>query len=386
MSTKVNVKFLSTLENKTEVNKALVIVQHLIKADNITATILELNSLGDLEENFPIAENKVGDNKANQLFELAQIEYLLESDVGVVVLDVKGSSTIKADVEALLKSNIDKYNIRVITFPTGDDATVLGEIASLLKLESMDDIELHINVDGLEEVTIANGIDAKVGNNRNVSIFTGKGVLGVPSLYQDGNNDVIILASVMAQSRKVYNTENGRAHVPIAGETTGVFNDFNNVVTNLSRKEKEDYQTNGINPLISKTGVGVHFVAQNTRNGGATTAPLNRAHANTLTNYLIGVFRNLGDKYHFRPNISKTWDLFELDAKRVLRTLLKEDGIEGYAVITGRKLMSDTDVAEGKFKAEIHFLPTRVIESVTLNLVVHDDLGVIVELAEQGEE
>lgn len=381
MGTKIIIETLNTLRPKPETNRALIILKDAVRGGEYGSDKeFYINNVELLEEYFPKAKNKASENA---MYELAQIEYLLNNNIGVVVLHYD-SEDFEDDLALILEENENHYDFSVITAPKLEDVK-LGLIATAVGSTT---VEFHMNVDLDNE----GDADTVVEGNRNVSFFNGEGVLGVSSNYKYNDiEDVLIPASVAAQARKLQNRQNDEPYLPVAGETYGVFREFKDLKERLSRKEKEAFQKAYVNPFYLKRGVGVHLVAQNTRNNTSEEGklePLNRGHVNTLTNYLADYFRSLGDSYHGLPNNRKTWDHFRLDADKILRKFVRNDGIEDFAVVTGRRLMSEVDIAAGTFKAQIHFLPVRVIESVVLNLIVHDNVETIVEVqvAEEDEE
>lgn len=375
MSTKINVNVLHTLRESTQRNRALVAVLNAVKDSEYTEHINVINSEAQLNAVYPEALSLAPSEKptptqlqaeADALFELNQIRYLLDSGVSVVCLSTS-VATLVADLTTGLEDNKDNFNIKVITIPV----PAAADLEAVAKLVKTGDVELHITT-----------TDKKYDKtnflaNRNVSVFFGKG-------RYSGGDPRYILAGVMAQARKILNREKGIPYQPIAGETHGVFLDFIDVEERLSRKERNTLQENNVNPLILKIGVGVHFVAQRTRYSTNTKETFAKAHANTLTNYLIDALEDIGDKYHFTPNNQTTWDLLNMDIKSLLRTV--SAGITDSAVITGRRVMSAEDIANGILKAKVVFVPIEVSEEVEFNLVIQDSGDILVNVEETQPE
>lgn len=376
MSTKINVEILDTIRPVTNTNKGLVILIDTDLQDGVTGKVFEIGSVRELKDTLKVGVAL----PIKSRLELAQTEFLLRQGVSLVALRTT-LNNLKTDLEDLIEENEDNYGIKVVVAPGVDNETNIGEIAEAIKDYGDGTIEYHITISDIDEL---GDIDTEIGSNRNVSIFVGRGLLGQHSAYNE-EGKTYIDAGVAAMTKKLLNLENEVPWLPIAGEDTGVFPEFLDVETRLSRAQKEAYQAANVNPLVVKTGVGVYLVAQNTRAKQVSTSPINRAHANTLINYLVTVFKTMGDKYKQRANNSTTWNAFKLEASKVLRDIMTQDGLEQFAVSTGRREMTESDIANGIFKAKILLLPVRVIEAVVLQLVVQDNFEPVVELLEGAE-
>ena len=73
-----------------------------------------------------------------------------------------------------------------------------------------------------------------------------------------------------------------------------------------------------------------------------------------------------------------------MDIKSLLRTV--SAGITDSAVITGRRVMSAEDIANGILKAKVVFVPIEVSEEVEFNLVIQDSGDILVNVEETQPE
>lgn len=400
MSVTINTRVIRALPVVNDNGLVLAILKNARQVDNLGATITEptpvrLNSLEDLYANFEVdtQSTPVSLKSARELYVL---EYLIRAGVNVLALAVK---TPASGIQAtdIAKVNDEQFNYKFVIAPyefitnmedSYDDESQPGR--ELLKLASDRDVQVFLDINPFVSPSIVPAEliatrNAKISIQVNTaipnfissySIIPSTYDLAVEGAYSDATDFVGIPASaaVVARQARYWNAET--PYLPVAGETYGVFNEFNSVLRALKTTEKNSFQAKQINPLVSKIGVGAYMTAQNTMHASTNPKdPLLRRHIVSLTLWIKRYLRNLGEAYLYLPNVQKTWTSWELRVAEFLENLQRQDAILKYQQAAGDDVTTPEEIAEGIMKAYVAFLPTRVTESIILDLLIQESEG-----------
>lgn len=380
MAININVQVARAVPQINTEGLTLVIFKNARKSAGVTDTIIPINTVDELHTKFDITANTT----LAQQKELYVAEYLVRAGVNLLCYPVAVAETIGAgDITAI--SDIEVLDYKMIVAPY-DFITASNVETLLLKFVAEHDVQLFMDLDpdtassGVVAIITAIGTDASA----KVELFTNAGMPSFVSRYYDeipGDFDSIndffgIPASAAAVARKATILKTGTPWLPVAGETYGLTTEFTKIYKKLTTAEKEAFQSKNINVLFLKTGLGNVFVSQNTlyiHDEDDKANPLIRSHVVTEALYIKRILKRLAETLKYTPNTLKTWNNFSLKAKALFDKMLDQEGIEDYSVQVGRGItMTEEDITNGIFKATVTFLPPRVIETVTFNIVIQE--------------
>jgi hypothetical protein len=280
------------------------------------------------------------------------------------------------------------------------DTTPAASELLVMSFAKQNDVQLFMDVDPNATVSdagdIVDAINGAQALSPKLELFVNSGIPNFTSNYanllepdfDDSEGFYGIPASAAAIARKAKLLDSITPWIPVAGETYGKVNEFTKLYRKLTTTEKEGLQAENLNVLFTKVGVGNLFVSQNTMliDTANPANPLIRSHVVTSALYIKRVLRRTAEQLLFAPNTIKTWNQFSLKARSLFNTMLDQDGIEDFSVQVGRGItMTEQDIADGKFKAVVTFLPVRVIEEITFNIVVQETENAYVVEFEGGD-
>jgi hypothetical protein len=404
MAININVQIARAIAQENLDGLTLVIFKNARKQSGVTESLVSVKQLSDLTDNFEepttLAEAR----------ELHTAEYLVRAGVNLLCYSTAAVGTIgTADITTF--GDVELFGYKLIVAPYVY-LTASNTESNLLSFAKENDVQLFLDLD--PEVTVS-GVGAIVTAlgvtvSAKLEVFANGGLPNFRSAFSDiptefldssilvdfeseegeeGENGNItitqipiapeeryygILASAAAVARKARLLLLAKPWLPVAGETNGIVNEFAQLYRKLTTVEKEALQSNNINVLITKVGVGNVFVSQNTMFPSDTPSDaLIRSHVVTETLYIKRLLKKEAEKLKFAPNNLKTWNSFSLKTQKLFKQILDDDGIEDFSIQVGLGItMTAQDITEGKFKAVVTFLPIRVIEEITFNIILQE--------------
>lgn len=395
MAININVQVARSVPRINDDGLTMVIFKNAQKATGITDEIISVNTLAELYSSFD------ADSSAAAARELYVAEYLVRAGVNLLCYSVP---TVNAgvidsdDIDAISDLGVLNYKMLVVPYAFITDGTATSE-SLIMKFAKDNDVQLFMDVDpnaSASEVSdIVDALETDNALSPKLELFINTGLPNFTSEYADligadfGEAGFFgIPASAAAVSRKALLLNSQTPWLPVAGETYGKVNEFTKLHRKLSTTEKVDMQAENLNVLFTKIGVGNLFVSQNTMliDEANPANPLIRSHVVTTALYVKRLLRRTAEQLLFAPNTIKTWNQFTLKATSLLGRMFDQDGLEDFSVNVGRGItMTEQDIADGKFKAAITFLPVRVIESITFNIVVQETQDAYVVNFEGGD-
>lgn len=379
MAININVQVARSIARTNEDGLTMVVFKHARRAAGVTDEIVTIQTLEDLTTK--LDTSGASDTDLAE-YELYVAEYLVRAGVNLLAYTTETENVIDADdIDNI--SDLETLNYKMLTVPY-DFVTATNTEADLLEFASDNDVQLFMDLDpDVVTTDVTNVIDA-LGNtvSPKLELYVNSGLPSYTSAYSTAVSDEFdsangfygIPASAAALAKKARVLESGTPWIPIAGETYGLVDEFIELYRNLSTSEKTSFQSNNLNVLVTKIGVGNLFVSQNTMiDTEVSTNPLRRSHVVTESLYIKRVLRRAAERLLFAPNNIKTWNQFSLKAKSLFRRMVDQNGLEDFSIQVGRGItMTEQDIAEGKFKAVVTFLPIRVIEEITFNIVIQE--------------
>lgn len=379
MAINVNVRVARAVPQVNTEGLTLVIFKNARKSASVTDTIVEVNTLDSLYGNFDSTANTT----LVQQKELYIAEYLIRAGVNLLCYSTDVAGTIDADDIAEF-DDIEVLDYTMVVVPY-DFISADNPESLLLAFAKANDIQLFMDLDPESDSTTVAATVTALGTNvsAKLELFTnsglarfGSGYALVPAEFDVDKDFFGIPASAVAVARKAILMKDGTPWLPVAGETYGMVNEFSSLFTRLSTAEKEAFQAANINVLLTKTGIGNLFVSQNTLYPyavGEESNPLIRSHVVTEALYIKRLLKRIAEGLMYAPNNIKTWNTFSLKAKALFSDMQDKEGIEDFSVQVGKGItMTEQDIADGKFKAVVTFLPIRVIEDITFNIVIQE--------------
>lgn len=370
----------------------LVVFKNAVNTNSDKTVPVRVNSVADLKENFE-------GGTIPAFNELYSAEYLLNAGVSLLCYSIKTVGTVvQEDITNI--SDIENLDYKMIVVPyafvnetTGDE-----DIGLLMSFAKTRDVEIYLDLEPFVKAADLGGTGGILDNIKNNSseklqIFKNSGLpntataltipdtltvtdfkLATPGAYAAATDFVGVPASLAAVARKALFLKEGVYWLPVAGETYGVANEFIKLLEKITTVEKEALQSNNINVLVSKVGVGNLFTSQNTMFQSAVednSNPLIRSHVVTELLAIKRQLRTIADKAMFAPNNAKTWTSLSLKINNLLQKLKDADAIEEYDVKIGLDItMTEADVANGLIKSRIKYLPIRLTEAIEFNVVI----------------
>lgn len=325
-----------------------------------------------------------------QARELYVAEYLLRAGVNLLCYSTATAETIAAgDITAI--EDVETLNYKMVLAPyklITDDT--FNSAALLEAFVATKDVQLFLDIDPAESIADASTIEALVdaikgdltsrsARSAKIELFYNFGLATFETSFPlNGSNFPTefvsgfygIPASALAVARKASFLNGGTPWFPVAGQTYGAIPEVTTLNVKLSTAQKEALQAEGVNVLHTKVGLGNLLVSQNTL---ATEEALTRSHVVTEALYIKRRLKAIAEGLLYLPNNLKTWTSFELKAKDLFTKIQAADGIEQYSVSAGLgQTMTQQNINDGKFIASVSFLPIRVIEEITFNIIIQE--------------
>jgi hypothetical protein len=406
MSININVSVEQVVPRVNDEGLVLVVFANARKKTaNTTAGPKRINSLAELVANFGGATPDAPSVK--EFNELYTAEYLIRAGVNLLCYATATAGAIEAaDITAI--DDFDNYQYKMIVAPYAFISSVSVTLADILMdFSKAHDVELFVDLEPF--VTAADVSDAETGikvilasvlsektqifKNCGFPGFTSEYVvpagiaditvadLAVAGAYAAATDYVGVPGSAACAARKAALLKAGTPWLPIAGENYGLVNEFYTLLESITATEKTALQALNVNVLVMKIGVGNLFVSQNTMFQQAagittTTNPLFRGHVITEMLAIKRELEAIASSLLYKPNISKTWNMTETRLNKILQDIQDADGIESHEVLIGLGVtMTEADVAAGILKATVRYLPVRVIEAITFNVVIQQTLN-----------
>jgi hypothetical protein len=391
MAININVQVARSVPKVNDEGLTLVIFRHAreVQGESLgySSEPVRLNSLQDLYDSFSY-DSGSGHSFASQK-ELYEAEYLLRAGVNLLGYAVETEGTIGTE-DLYRFADPELYQYKMILVPGlylswGGVDTSINRIMNVAKLS---DVQLFLNL----KHDIVEGAEANAAIHAYTTYLSAKlevafnfGLPNFTSYYPDIPDDFVtsgdefygISTASAIVVRKSYLLNSGLPWLPVAGESYGRIDEFVKLYNKIGKDAKEELQMLNVNVLLTKIGVGNRFVSQNTQyqisETETTKNPLLRSHVVTEVLWLKREFSKIAARFESTPNISKTWNAFEVALGSLLDSVKDKDGIERYSVSCGLgKTMEESDIEDGILKAEARFLPVRVVEDITIDMVVQE--------------
>ena len=325
-----------------------------------------------------------------QARELYVAEYLLRTGVNLLCYSTATAESIAAgDITAIEDVETLNYKMVLVPYKLVTDDT-FDSVALLEAFVATEDVQLFLDIDPTESIATTNAIEALVdaikadltalsARSAKIELFYNFGLATFETNFPIANSNFPtefvagfygVPASALAVARKASFLNSGTPWLPVAGQTYGAIPEVTTLNVKLSTAQKEALQAEGVNVLHTKVGLGNLLVSQNTL---ATEEVLTRSHVVTEALYIKRRLTTIAEGLLYLPNNLKTWTSFELKAKDLFGKIEAADGIEEYAVSVGLgQTMTPQDITDGKFIASVSFLPVRVIEEITFNIIIQE--------------
>jgi len=393
MAININVQVARSVPRINEDGLTLVIFKNARKLAGVTDTIVSVNTLQDLYTNFGDSTDISTLAVAKELY---VAEYLVRAGVNLLCYSTATVGSIaSADITNIEDVEVLGYKMILSPYNFLDDDS--NQEALLLSFAKDNDVQLFMDLDPDIEASDAEDVITALGTtvspklelfvNSGLPNFTSQYSNTLPSDFDASDNFFGIPASAVVVARKASVLKSETPWLPVAGETYGLVNEFTKIYRRLSTKQKNDLQALNLNVLFTKTGIGNLLVSQNTLADSTNSAnPLIRSHVVTSALYIKRILRREAERLLFAPNNIKTWNQFSLKATSLFNRLVELDGIEDFSVQIGRGItMTAQDIADGKLKVVVTFLPVRVIEEITFNIVIQETEDAYVVEFEGGD-
>lgn len=391
MAINISVQVARSIARSNEDGLTLAVLKYARREASITDTILTVNTLEDLTTKLEPDST----NEKESEHELYVLEYLVRAGVNLLVYTTETVGSIDSDdIDNI--SDLETLNYKMLTAPYAFITSTNTE-ADLLDFAKGNDVQLLMDLDPDVATTDVDAVVQALGTtvSPKLELFVNTGLPAYTSVYTthvssdfDAANDFFgVPASAAAIAKRARTLQSGTPWIPVAGEVYGLVDEFTDLYRHLSTSEKTAFQAENLNVLFMKVGVGNLFVSQNTMVDSSNSLdPLRRAHVVTESLYIKRLLRREAERLLFAPNTIKTWNQFSLKAKSLFNRMVDQDGLEDFSIQVGRGItMTEQDIAEGKFKAVVTFLPVRVIESITFNIVIQESEDAYVVNFEGGD-
>lgn len=420
MSINVNIQVERAVPQLNEEALTLVIFKNARFKSSVTDVLVRPLKGADLLEIFEeptrTIEESVNPAAMKEFRELHTAEYLLSAGVNIIcyATDVVGELDAD-DVANFIDQETIGYKFIVVPYDFVTTTTApTALLAMITSAETVIDAELYLDLTPDIATTDIATVMTLIASYRSpkVSLFVNSGFynatsnftlpqVGDPlanlnlgqayladgSAYAAATDFVGIPASLAVLVRKAKLLLNGKPWLPVAGETYGKITEFSSVYRSLSTKEKEDFQSDNLNVLISRIGVGPLMVSQNTITDFETASyPLIRSHVVTQALWIKRQLKFIANSVLFLPNNQKTWDSVALRLKDILKNQLNNEGIEDYVVLVGRGItMTAEDIANGIMRVSISYTPIRAIESISFDVTIKESENIYDIVLSGGE-
>lgn len=388
MAININVQVARSVARTNQDGLTMVVLKNARRAAGVTDDIVTVDTLEDLT-------TKLESSDAAGEYELYVLEYLVRAGVNLLAYTTGTVGAIDAD-DITAISDLETLNYKMLTAPYAFIDSSNTE-SLLLQFAKNNDVQLLLDLDPDATPTEAGDAVDALGTDvsAKLELFVNAGLPPYTSVYTDNvssdfdalNGFYGVPASAAAIAKRARTLQSGTPWTPIAGEVFGLVDEFTELYRKLSTTEKTAFQAENLNVLFTKVGVGNLFVSQNTMVDSTNSAdPLRRAHVVTESLYIKRLLKREAERLLFAPNNIKTWNQFSLKAKSLFKRMVDENGLEDFSIQVGRGItMTEQDIAEGKFKAVVTFLPIRVIEEITFNIVIQETEDAYVVNFEGGD-
>lgn len=160
------------------------------------------------------------------------------------------------------------------------------------------------------------------------------------------------------------------------GIENGILKDVLKVEERLNDTEVATLQEAGVNPIVVKTGYGITLWGNYT--SCITPAGIQDLATRLLANYIKRAAFRISQRFIFQEHTEYTWNQWKGAIEPVIRDIYAVGGINNYAVICDRTIMSDEDIANGILRGHITIYPVGHIQQIDISLFI-DESGVTFE-------
>lgn len=376
MATNVKVTIGRNVPIVDDTGLTLAILTHnKIKDAEKSKQVNRVNSINELYELIDKPTSQLEEGKDVSVEEAYVLEYLLNNNVNLLIVDSKTISQIEEDL-------VDQSNLGYVFITTlnsylvkGVEGTAIGSAVRIItdnnvNAELILNLELNANADALGGSDLIDSSKITVQQNAGIPIMNTK-------LELEGNEYCVPMA-VQTIINKVNLLKAGTPWLPVAGQTTGLANGFSRLVKQVGRIEKENYQRNRINPTIMKRGVGNVIVSESTRHKPLSNKdPLANGYVITLNTQIRDFLFKEGEKAQFKTNSETTWQLINMSITTFLNRIKDAGGIDEFDVQVGLdRTMTREDVRNGILRINVTYLPVAVIKEIEISVVIKEDAGI----------
>jgi hypothetical protein len=376
----------------------LVIFKHAL-LDAGRGEIVRVDSVDELYEAFGTAHGSSGTVSVEEFAELYSAEYLLKSGVSLLCYSILSDAGTLAAGDITNIEDQQEYDYKMVVIPydfvSYDSDTTTTTFPELLveMVATNSDINAQLFLD-LDPDTSSGDVSTIKGDisdfpSSKVELFINSGFteatskFAVPATvslteYSEGVDFYGIPASLAAVARKASALMSKIPWEPVAGEQNGLVPEFISLYSRIFTADKEAFQLENVNVLLNRKGVGNLFVSQNTMGDDSDSSnPLIRSHIVTQALYVKRRLQKIADSFHSQPNNRASWDSISLSIKAMFSRMVDMGGVDSYNVQVGLgTTMTEDDIADGLLIVNISYLPVRVIEDITFNIIIKERAGI----------
>lgn len=160
------------------------------------------------------------------------------------------------------------------------------------------------------------------------------------------------------------------------GNDRGVVSGAYAVSCSLSKAERDDIYSYGINPVIrNNNSVVVIYGNRTLKNIPDYEEPSDFSYLNIrrLCNYIRSIVVQLSMNIVFEPNDAMSWDNWKNSIRPYLRYIKDNRGIEDFKIVMDRSTISDEDIVNGRAPGVIYVKPVYAIEYISIEFVMTQD-------------
>lgn len=229
-------------------------------------------------------------------------------------------------------------------------------------------------VDPVEGTTVANaltGLKLAMTATEDSSYVAGYYPRGVMAQFGSTVAPSIAVADLIARlhERKLW-------FKSPAGLEYGLIPSFIDLEKELTKKEIEDLQEAGLNPLVIKTGSGVAI--WNDATEGSSPIDVQSLPTRLLVNYFKRTIYSISQRFLFADHTEYTWSQWKNSVEPIIRNVANIGGLNAYEVICDRTIMSDEDIANGILRGLVRIWPISHIKQIEIKFAI-DETGVTFE-------
>lgn len=358
--------------------------------------VVRVDSTEELYEAFSVAHGDSGTVSTSEFVELYSAEYLLKNGVSLLCYSTEDEGTFTSADDVPNIQDQKEYGYKLIVMPydfvsyDSGTTTAPDALIEMVATDSAINAQLFLDLDPDIDASHISDIKTDITDfpSSKVELFTNSGFTGWTSKfvvptgisineYSEGIGFYGIPASLAAVARKASALMGDIPWEPVAGEQNGLIIEFGSLYKRIFTATKEAFQAENVNVLLNRKGVGNLFVSQNTMADTTDESnPLIRSHIVTEALYIKRKLDKMADSFKAKPNNRASWDSISLAIKSLFSKMKDKGGLEEYSVRVGLGItMTETDIAKGDLIVNVSYLPLRVIENITFNIIIKERAG-----------